>query len=98
MPYKVEPLDRLDLDDTLRDYVCSICWGPLKFVYEDGQWFALCAEHDEETTGYTSKMFAERKRTESESELIEAERNLRSLMGLTRERQPIEKNLSDLGF
>lgn len=98
MTYQVEPLDRDQLDDILRDYVCSNCWGSLTFRYEDGKWFAICPECNEDTKGYTSKNFAERRRTESESELIEAERNLRSVLGLEREHQTVEKNLSDLGF
>ena len=98
MTYQVEPVGRDELDDLLRDYVCSTCWGELAFRYEDGQWFAVCPECDKETRGYTSKAFAERRRTESESELIEAERNLRSVLGVAREHQTVEKNLSDLGF
>jgi hypothetical protein len=96
--YQVEPLDRDDLDEILRDYVCSTCWGALAFRFEDGKWFAICPECGEETKGYTSKNFAERKRQESEGEFFEAERNLRSILGLTRERQTIKQNLSDLGF
>ena len=96
--YQVEPLDRDQLDQTLREYVCATCWGPLTFKYVDGQWFALCIEHKEETTGYTSKKFAERQRSGSEQELIEAAHNLRDVLGLKPERQTKDKNLSDLGF
>jgi hypothetical protein len=98
MSYQVEPLNRDQLDEILRDYVCSTCWGPLTFRYVDGQWFALCSEHKEATTGYASKKFAERKREQSGQELIEAERNLRDVLGLRPEKQTVEKNLSDLGF
>src|SRR5690349_2194354 len=98
MTYQVEPVSRDDLDEILRDYVCSTCWGDLAFRYEDSQWYAICPECGEETKGYTSKNFAERKRTESGSELIEAERNLRSILGLAHERQTVDQNLRDLGF
>jgi hypothetical protein len=94
----VEPLDRDELDEILRDYVCSTCWGTLAFRHEVGKWYAVCPECDEETRGYTSKCFADRKRAESDSEFLEAERNLREILGLSHERRPVEKNLSDLGF
>jgi hypothetical protein len=96
--YLVDPLDRDELDDVLRDYVCSTCWGTLAFRYESGQWYAICPECAEATKGYTSKVFADRRRGESGAEFFEAERNLRVIMGLTHERQTIQKNLSDLGF
>jgi hypothetical protein len=98
MAYQVEPLDRDQLDETLRDYVCSICWGALTFRYVDGKWYAVCPECLEDTKGYTSKKFAERKRDESAGELLEAERNLRDVLGLRPPRQTTEKNISDLGF
>ena len=98
MSYQVEPLKRDDLDDILRDYVCSTCWGSLAFRFEAGNWYAVCPECGEETKGYTSKAFADRRRQESDGEYLEAERNLRSLLGLMRERQTTEQNLSDLGF
>jgi hypothetical protein len=96
--YQVEPLDRIVLDDTLRNYVCSGCWGNLSFKLVGDRWYALCVECQEETPGYTSKYFAERRREESESELIEARRNLAKVLGLETERQSVAKNLSDLGF
>ncbi len=95
---QVEPLTRDQLDETLRDYVCSTCWGTLAFRYVDGQWFAVCPNCGENTAGYASKHFAEHKRKESERELAEAAHNLRDVLGLKPERQSEDKNLSDLGF
>ncbi|RPI95538.1 MAG: hypothetical protein EHM40_02990 [Chloroflexi bacterium] len=97
MAYSVSPLSRDELDDILRDYVCSTCWGSLSFHYIEGRWYAVCPGCGEETKGYTSKAFAERRREESTSELFEAERNLREIMGL-HEKQTVEKNLKDIGF
>lgn len=99
LTYNVEPVSRYLLDDTLRDYVCSICWGPLDFHYdtETKQWYALCRSHKEETTGYTSRNFAERRRKESEHELIEAAYNLREIMGRAQKRT-VEENLKGLCF
>lgn len=100
MNYKVDPIPRHELDDTLREYVCSICWGALEFHQdrETHEWYALCRRHKEETVGYTSRKFAERKREASIGELLEAERNLRDLMGLKRERRTTGENLKELGF
>lgn len=99
MSYHVEPIPRHLLDDTLRDYVCSICWGPLDFHYDtpERKWYALCRRHKEETPGYTSRNYAERRRAESAREAIEAAYNLREILGLA---EPIsqERALKDLGF
>ena len=65
---------------------------------ETHEWYALCRRHKEETVGYTSRKFAERKREASIGELLEAERNLRDLMGLKRERRTTGENLKELGF
>lgn len=99
MNYQVEPIPRHLLDDTLNNYVCSICWGPLDFHYDtqERKWYALCRRHKEDTIGYTSKNYADRRRAESESEAIEAAYNLREILGLA---EPIsqERALKDLGF
>lgn len=100
MNYKVEPIPRHELDDTLRDYVCSICWGPLDF-HQDREthlWYALCRTHKGETVGYTSRKFAERKRSESEHELLEAAHYLRDLMGLRHEKRSENEAMKELGF
>jgi lipocalin len=95
--YRVEPLSRDDLDETIRNYVCSTCWGPLDFKRYEGKWYAICRSCKEETVGYTSKRYAERMREQSMQELIEAERNMRNILGL-KKRQTVEQNLEDLGF
>ncbi len=96
--YKVEPLSRIQLDETLREYVCSTCWGVLTFKWHEGKWYAICPECQEETTGYTSKRYAEKRRDESVQEAIEAERNLREILNLHREKRTAEENLHDLGY
>lgn len=96
--FQVQPLTRDELDEILRDYVCSACWGALRFKYVDGKWFAFCAQCQYDTAGYVSKKFAERKLEESVHELAEAEHNLRDVLGLRPKRQSVEKNVSDLGF
>ena len=100
MIYKVDPIPRHELDETLRDYVCSICWGVLDFHQdrETHEWYALCREHKAETVGYTSRKFAERKREASVNELLEARRNLSELMGLRREKHTEDEAMKELGF
>jgi len=95
--YKVEPLSRDELDETLRSYVCSTCWGELSFKFIDGKRYAICPMCGEETVGYTSRSYAEYQRQQSEHEVIEAEHNLRKIMNL-RKTQSTEKNLQDLGY
>lgn len=98
MTYKVEPLSRIDLDETLRHYVCSTCWGALSFKYHEKKWYAICPACDENTVGYTSKAYAERRQAESTQEAIEAARNLRDILGLQPDKQSVAKNLQDLGY
>lgn len=82
MDFKVEPLSRIDLDETIRNYVCSTCWGALSFKYHDKKWYAICPNCGYETIGYTSKAYAERRRSDSEHEAIEAAHNLRNILGM----------------
>lgn len=98
MAYKVEPLSRSELEDTLNQYVCSTCWANLSFRYEDHKWFAICPQCKEETVGYTSKAYAERRLAESDREAAEARHNLKKIMNLGGARQSTDKNLSDLGY
>lgn len=97
--YKVEPVARHELDELLRDYVCSTCWGPLTFAWQPGKkWFAICNRCREDTTGYTSKRYAEKRVEESVQEAIEAEHNLREIFGLNQPKRSTGENLRDLGF
>lgn len=95
--YQVEPLERHELDEVLRDYVCSTCWSPLTFQPVKEKWYALCQACKEATTGYTSRKFADRKRKESEQEYIEASHNLRDVLGL-RTKKSVEERLEEMGF
>lgn len=95
--YHVEPLERHELDEVLRDYVCSTCWSPLNFEWSGEKWYALCQTCKEETQGYTSAKFAKRKREESEHEYVEAAHNLRDVLGM-RVRKSAKEILAELGF
>jgi hypothetical protein len=64
----------------------------------DKQWFAICPECKEETAGYISKNFADRRRKESEQEYLEAQRNLREVLGMKPEKHSVAENLKALGF
>lgn len=96
--YKVEALTREELDDTLRDYVCSTCWGTLSFVVVDQKRYAICPRCKEDTQGYTSRKFADRKREESTHEYEEARRNLSRLLGWKQGHHTEQENLKALGF
>lgn len=98
MAYKVEPLSRSELEDTLNNYVCSTCWANLSFRFEDHKWYAICPQCREDTAGYTSKAYAERRLAESDREAAEARHNLKKIMNLGGARQDAEKNLKDLGY
>ena len=70
----------------VRDYVCAQCWGELKMRVRwergKGVWFEVgCALHPEHE-GFVRRSWAEKRRAESMSELMEARENLREALGI----------------
>lgn len=100
--YQVEPMSRAEVDETLRECVCSNCWGTLVWdnQIEDGQQVTrvLCQTCRENTKGYVSRKFAERKRAESEVDLMVVKRNLGRFMGPPKAKRTPEEILKSLGF
>lgn len=95
-----EPLDDTLADKTVRDYVCSRCWGHLlKFPEPERRWIVKCHACGDETPGYVTKSYAEARRTESLSEAQEVNHLLSGLGVIQKPKsQPTEKTLAELGF
>ena len=106
-PQYVVSMDGILAEATVSRYCCSNCWGHLlRFhtkVEEDGKThieeYVLCHSCLDETRGYVTKSYAERKRQESEVQYTEARHNLAETLGIpTSSGKSPEELLRDLGF
>lgn len=98
----MESFDLVFATMTVNKYVCATCWGDLETVRDPRdvtKHFVLCRKCKEETRGYVTKYFANRRRSESEGEKIEATKLLRSIGVLPKpEKKSIEELKNSLGF
>ena len=87
---------------TVRDYVCSNCWGHLlKFPTPDGMWRVECARCEGDTRGYVTKFYASKRLAESRADKLDVRENLRGLGILPptpAEIETPEEMLKSLGF
>jgi len=98
----MESFDLVYASETVNKYVCSACWGDLETVRDPRdvtKYFVLCRKCKDETRGYVTKFYANRRRGESESEKLEAVKLLRSI-GVLEKPAPksIEQLKNELGF
>lgn len=98
----MESLDLVYAHQTVKKYVCSACWGDLEVVCDPrdiNKFFVLCQKCKEETRGYVTKFYAERRRSDSIGEKIEATKLLRSI-GVLEKPAPKSKEqlIHELGF
>jgi ssDNA-binding Zn-finger/Zn-ribbon topoisomerase 1 len=83
---------------TVKRYVCARCWRPLIVTYHDGQNFVECSNAANcDGSGFVTAAYAERRRNESHAELIEARRNLESILP-ARPKRTEEEIMRDLGL
>lgn len=97
----MELLDDRWKELTLRDYVCSNCWGHLLAYPMDGQmWLVICHRCGDETKGYVTKYFAEGRRSESHGEQFEARQMLQEMGILQREHagKSEDELIKEMGF
>ena len=97
----IEPLSDHLIDLTLRDYVCSNCWGHLILNSAEGnKWLVLCHRCGEETKGYVTRYFAESRRSESHGEKSETRILLQSMGIIPNELsgKTVEELLAEMGF
>ena len=89
------------MEITLRDYVCSNCWGHL-LAYPQGErmWMVICHRCEDETKGYVTRYFAESRRSESIGERSET-RSLLQEMGIIQfdeSDKSLDQLVRELGF
>ena len=99
----MEPLNFELARKTIKRYACSNCWGELEMSPDPknaGMYQVTCKTCQEETKGYVSQHFVERRRAESEFEKRDAVHLLRKvnilpdpMAGKTK-----EQLLKELGF
>lgn len=90
----------VDAQETVRDYVCSACWGHLLMMDagEHDSWIVEC-HNCEDTPGFVTKRYAEERRSSSLGELREVRRMLRKIGALPAEERRSEQSiLKDLGY
>jgi hypothetical protein len=84
-----------------RDYLCSRYWGDLVInLAPDRKYFVECFRCGNETPGYVTKSWAEKRRSESISEGIEVNQLLRELNLIPNpfESKTAEELIRELGF
>lgn len=98
----IELLNNVLAEVTVRDYVCSNCWGHLQKWPQKGsqKWLVLCSNCMGQTKGYVTRYYAESRRSESIGERREAREMLQDAGILEPEHsgKSIEQLLKELGF
>jgi hypothetical protein len=67
---------------TVKFYACSNCWGDLEAhpdMMHDDSFFVLCKKCGDDTKGYVTRHFVERRRNDNEFEKRDATHLLRKL-------------------
>jgi hypothetical protein len=76
-----EPMSNADAQRTMRRYCCSACWSHLNTYNRPGKGlYVLCPDCKDNTPGYVSKSWVERRKNESHAEAYEAKRNLKEAL------------------
>jgi DNA-directed RNA polymerase subunit RPC12/RpoP len=57
---------------TVRHYACSACWGELELIPVETGYKVLCRKCGEETKGYVTQNYVNRRRAESAFEEVNA--------------------------
>jgi hypothetical protein len=96
----MELLDDVLAELTIRDYVCSNCWGHLIKFPVERKWLVICHRCMNETKGYVTKYYAEHRRSDSIGEKGDVNRMLQEMELIPEQHldETIEELLADMGF
>ena len=98
----MESFDLIFAHKTRKRYACSVCWGELELVpdlSDRDKWFVLCKRCKDETRGYVTLYFVNRRRGESVGEEHQVTRLLQTCGILPKpEKHTVGENMKALGF
>lgn len=86
---------------TVKRYACSICWGELETradPRDPSMSFVVCRKCQDETRGYVSKFFVNRRRGESEFEKLDVSKLLYQTGIWKKEQQTVDQLKKQLGY
>ena len=96
-----EPLEDRVAQLTERDYCCAQCWGSLmRMPAPERKWFVVCRAYGEEHSGYVTRYYAEKQRSNSVGDLMDVRRSLEEAGVIQNEHKGKSKEqlLKELGF
>jgi hypothetical protein len=99
--YKEEQeMTLLQATETVRDYVCARCYGPIAAHFNALRVWVVCANHGTRCngSGYVTKAWAERQRSNSIGEAMEVRFTLRDIIPSKHAGKSEEQLLKELGF
>jgi hypothetical protein len=94
----ITPVTYQMAQNTVADFVCSACWGHLVEHPTDNGVMVLCGACGEETKGYVSKRYVERRRNESQVERLDAKSVLKNVIKSPLSGKSTDQLLQDLGY
>ncbi len=63
-----------------KDFVCSVCFGSIAAGFDAESVWVVCRNPNCDGTGFVSKAYAQRRKTESRAEKWEAQNNLKDIL------------------
>ena len=96
----MEPMSNAEAQRTKSKYCCSACWSHLNIYNKRGKLFVLCPDCQENTPGYVSKHWVERRKSESHAEVMDARHNLKQALPFLNEhaKRDAADILAEIGF
>jgi alkylhydroperoxidase family enzyme len=86
-------------DATARDYCCATCWSHLIARYlGNDQSTVECAAYGNEHAGFVTRRYADRRRSESQGDVLEVKRMMRQFGAIPSNNRSSAEILAELGF
>ncbi len=96
----IELMDYPNAQRTVRDCVCSLCWGVLVMHPAADRLFKVeCADCKHDTVGYVTKHYVDECRHKSAQDLKDAKKTLEDVGVIAKpEKKTTEQLIKELGF
>ena len=89
-------MDHVLASKIVRDYVCSTCWSHLIETLDMTGSEVSCAVYGTEHQGYVTKVYVERRRSQSRCEAVEVDALLKQVGILPKKNE--KQQMEELGF